>query len=99
MSKFVKGEIVTKKRMLICLISVLVLLLLLFIYWYNYSGNMLSKGIIDIKSIVITVYPCDESKKKIINIDDVSEIEKIYNILSETNEIKNNRHPSHAISV
>ena len=88
-----------KKRMLISLISVLMLLLLSFIYWYNYSGNMLSKGITDIKSIVVTVYPCDESKKATRTIDDASEIEKIYNMLSKTNEIKNNRHPSHAISV
>ncbi len=88
-----------KKRMLLCLISVFLLLLLSFVYWYNYSGNMLSKGITDIKSIVVTVYPCDESKKETRTIDDASEIKKIYNILSETNEIKNNRYPSHAISV
>lgn len=88
-----------KKRMLICLISVFLLLLLSFMYWYNWSGNMLSKGITDIKSIVVTVYPCDELKKETRTIDDASEIEKIYNMLSETHEIKNNRHPSHAISV
>ena len=87
-----------KKRMLICLISVLVLWLLSFMYWYNCSGNMLSKGIIGIKNIVITVYPCDESKKEIIKIDDVSEIEKIYNMLKEKTKIRNNRHPSHAVS-
>ena len=88
-----------KKRMLICLISVFLILLLSFMYWYNYSGNMLSKGMTDIKSIVVTVYPCDESKKETITIDDASEIEKIYNMLIKTNEIKNNRHPSHVISV
>ena len=88
-----------KKRILISLILILLLLLSLFVYWYNYSGNMVSKGITDIKNIVVTVYPCDVEKKKTVTIEDAKEIEKIYNMLSETNEIKNNRHPSHAISV
>ena len=87
-----------EKRILISLVLIL-LALLVFIYWYNYSGEMVSKGIEDIKNIIVTVYPCDETKKETITIDEANEIEKIYNILSETNEIKNNRHPSHAISV
>ena len=88
-----------KKRILISLILIFLIILSLFVYWYNYSGNMVSKDITDIKSIVVTVYPCDETKKETRTIDNSNEIEKIYNVLSETSKIQNNRHPSHAISV
>ena len=35
---------------------------------------MVSKEIIDIKSIVVTVYPCDESRKETRIVVDTSEI-------------------------
>lgn len=84
-----------KKRILISSILILLVLLLIFIYWYNYSGKMLSKGIENIKSITVTVYPCDEEKKEIRTIDNIYEIEELYNILKETTKIRNNRYPSH----
>lgn len=87
-----------KKRILISSVLVLLVLLLIFIYWYNYSGKMVSKGIENVKNITVTVYPCDEQKKEIRDIDDIYEIEKIYNMLKETTKIRNNRHPSHAVS-
>lgn len=87
-----------KKRILISLIFIL-LALLFFIYWHNYSGKMISKGVEDIKNITITVYPCDDEKKEIRTVDDTYEIEKLYNMLKETTKIRNNRHPSHAVSV
>ena len=87
-----------KKRILISLVLIL-LALLVFIYWYNYSGEMVSKGIEDIKNITVTVYPCDDEKKEIKTVDDIYEIEKLYSVLKETTKIRNNRHPSHAVSV
>ena len=87
-----------KKRVLISLVLIL-LTLLIFIYWYNYSGEMVSKDIDDIKNITVTVYPCDDKKKEIRTVDDKYQIEKLYNMLKETTKIKNNRHPSHAVSV
>lgn len=88
-----------KKRILISLVLILLALSLVFIYWYNYSGKIVSKGIEDIKNITVTVYPCDNEKKEIRTVDDTYEIEKIYNMLKETTKIRNNRHPSHAVSV
>ncbi len=88
-----------KKRILISLVLMLLALSLVFIYWYNYSGKIVSKGIEDIKNITVTVYPCDNEKKEIRTVDDTYEIEKIYNMLKETTKIRNNRHPSHAVSV
>lgn len=87
-----------KKRILISLVLIL-LALLIFIYRYNYSGEMVSKDIENIKNITVTVYPCDDEKKEIRTVDDTYEIEKLYNMLKETTKIRNNRHPSHAVSV
>ncbi len=88
-----------KKRIIISLLLILLILLLLFVYWYNYSGKMVSKGLRDINNITVTIYPCDDEKKEIKTIDDTYEIEKIYNILNETSQIRNNRYPSHSLSV
>ena len=60
---------------------------------------MVSKDIENIKNITVTVYPCDDEKKEIRTVDDTYEIEKLYNMLKETTKIRNNRHPSHAVSV
>lgn len=88
-----------KKRILISLVLILLALILIFVYWYNYSGKMISKDIEDINNIIITVYPCDEEKKDLQTVEDIGEIEKIYTMLKETTKIRNNRCPSHAVSV
>ena len=88
-----------KKGLSISFVFLIIVLLSVFAYWYNYSGEIISKDLDEIKNITVTVYPCDEEKKEIKTINDTYEIEELYNILNETTKIRNNRYPSHIMSV
>lgn len=82
------------------LLTVCILIFLFIgIYMYNYSGEFVSRNLSDIENITITLYPYDEDRLVTKTIDSGNEIEKVYNILKETSNIRNNRYPSHAVSV
>lgn len=85
-----------KKKIIILLAVVIVIVSALFTYFYKYAGSLVSQDVKNVESIIIAMYPYDTNK---IVIEDDGEINKIFNMLMQTSEIKNNRHPQHSESV
>jgi len=85
-----------KKKIIILLAVVIVVVSALFTYFYKYAGSMVSQDVKNVDSIVIAMYPYDTNK---IIVEDKNEINKIFNILLQTTDITNDRHPSHLESM
>ena len=85
-----------KKKIIILLAVVIVVFSALFTYLYKYAGSMVSQNVKNVDSIVIATYPYDTNK---IIVEDKNEISKIFNILLQTTDIINDRHPSHLESM
>ncbi len=85
-----------KKKIIILLAVVIVVISALFTYFYNYAGSLVSQDVKNVDSIVISMHPYDTNK---IIVEDKKEINKIFNILLQTTDITNDRHPSHLESM
>ena len=91
-----KGCGLMKKKIIILLAVVIVVVSALFTYFYKYAGSLVSQDVKNVECIIIAMYPYDTNKTIV---EDKNEINKIFNILLQTTDITNDRHPSHLESM
>lgn len=88
-----------KKKYYIFVIVLILVISAGMVFMAGNGGKFVSQNPNEIEKITITHYPYDKNKLYIDVIKDKSQIEKIYNILAGTENIKKDRYPSHAESV